>query len=77
MKRMKALIVADMGSNCNAVYEDASGSYTITFHPSYQEKILKDSLLRLKATHPDIYAEYVSVSESRRFQVKKSKLKSA
>ena len=34
MKRMKALIVADMGSSCNAVYEDASGSYTITFHPS-------------------------------------------
>lgn len=77
MKRMKALIVADIGGSSSAVYEDASGSYTVTFHPSYQEKILKDSLLRLKAAHPDVYVEYVSVSESRKFQVKKSELKTA
>jgi putative phage-type endonuclease len=77
MQRTKALIVADMGNSCKAVYEDASGSYTVTFSPSYQEKIPKDSLLRLKAVYPDIYAEYVSLSESRRFHVKKTKLKTA
>ena len=70
MDRMKALIVADMGSSCTAVYEDASGSYTVTFNPSYKESIVKDSLLRLKESHPDIYTEYVSVSESRRFSIK-------
>lgn len=70
MDRLKALIVADMGSSCTAVYEDASGSYTVTFNPSYKESILKDSLLRLKESHPEIYAEYVSISESRRFSVK-------
>ena len=70
MDRMKALIVAYMGSSCTAVYEDASGSYTVTFNPSYKESIVKDSLLRLKESHPDIYTEYVSVSESRRFSIK-------
>ena len=33
---------------------------------SYKESILKDNLLRLKESHPEIYTEYVSVSESRR-----------
>lgn len=72
MDRMKALIVADMGSSRTAVYEDASGSYTVTFNPSYKESIVKDSLLRLKESHPDIYAEYVSISESRRFNIKRA-----
>ncbi|MEY8419654.1 lambda-exonuclease family protein [Oscillospiraceae bacterium 44-5] len=70
--RMKALIAAGMGSSRTAVYEDASGSYTVTFKPSYKESIVKDSLLRLKESHPDIYAEYVSISESRRFSVKRA-----
>ena len=77
MDRMKALIVADMGSSCTAVYEDASGSYTVTFNPSYKESILKDSLLRLKERHPEIYTEYVSISESRRFNVKRAEPKAA
>ena len=77
MDRMKALIVADMGSSCTAVYEDASGSYTVTFNPSYKESILKDNLLRLKESHPEIYTEYVSVSESRRFNVKRAEPKAA
>ena len=77
MKRIKALIVADMGGSCTAVYEDASGSYTVTFNPSYHEKMLKENLLRLRETHPDIYAEYVSVSESRRFNVKRAKANAA
>ena len=77
MDRLKALIVADMGSSCTAVYEDASGSYTVTFNPSYKESILKDSLLRLKESHPEIYTEYVSVSESRRFNVKRAEPKAA
>lgn len=71
MLRLKAQIVADMGTSCTAVYEDVSGIYTVTFNPSYQEKMLKDNLLRLKESHPDIYTEYVSVSESRKFNVKR------
>ena len=77
MLRLKAQIVADMGSSCTAVYEDASGSYTVTFHPSYQEKMRKENLLRLKESHPDIYAEYVSVTESRKFNVKRAEPRAA
>ena len=77
MDRLKALIVADMGESWSAAYEDGSGSYTITFKPSYSEGILKDNLLRLKDAHPDIYAQYATTSESRRFNVKFAAAKAA
>ncbi len=77
MERLKALILADMGGNCSAIYQDEGGSYTVTFNPSYKEGILKDNLLRLKDAHPDIYAEYVTTSESRRFNVKYAAAKAA
>ena len=72
MERLKALIVADMGKSCKAVYEDAGNSYTITFNPTYRKTISKEGLERLKAVHPDIYTEYVTTSESRRFSIKKA-----
>ena len=77
MERLKALIVADMGESWSAAYEDEGGSYTVTFKPSYSEGILKDNLLRLKDAHPDIYAEYATTSESRRFNVKFAAAKAA
>lgn len=77
MDRVKALIVADMGRSGSAVYKDASGSYTVPFNPCYKEGIFKDNLLRLKETHPEIYREYVSVSESRRFNVKRAEPEAA
>lgn len=70
LERLKALILADMGGSCSAVYDDREGSYTVSFNPSYKESILKDNLLRLKEAHPDIYAQYATMSESRRFNVK-------
>ena len=71
MARLKALIVADMGNSCKALYEDAEGNYTITYNPVYKQSIPKEGLDRLKAVHPEIYSEYVKTSESRRFLVKK------
>ena len=38
--------------------------------PSRRLSILKDDLLRLKDAHPDIFDQYVSMSESRTFNVK-------
>ncbi len=70
MDRLKALIVSDMGGSCSAVCQDAGGSYTVTFKPSYTEGIPKDNQLRLKEAYPDIYAQYATTSESRRFIVK-------
>ncbi len=72
MQRLKALIAADMGTSCRAVYEDVSGNYTVTFDSSRKPVVRKDDLLRMKLVHPDIYAEYVTVSESRRFNVKRA-----
>ena len=72
MQRMKALIVADMGTSCTATYEDANGGYTVTYNPYQKAGIAKADLERMKELHPDIYAEYVTVSESRRFHVKRT-----
>ena len=71
MKRLKAMIVADMGKSCTALYEDAEGSYTITYKPVYKQGISKEALEKLKVLYPKIYGEYVTTSESRRFHVKK------
>ena len=70
MERLKASIVADMAGSWSASYEDKAGSYTVTMKPSRRLSILKDDLLRLKDAHPDIFDQYVSLSESRTFNVK-------
>ena len=70
MKRLKALIVADMGKSCSAVSEDGC---TITWNPVRKLGVSKEGLERLKAVHPDIYTEYVTVSESRRFNIRRPK----
>ena len=74
MKRMKALIVADMGTSASAISEDG---YTITRKLSYTPGIFKDNLERLKMAHPDIYTEYVTFSERRNFHIKKTDAEAA
>lgn len=70
MQRLKGILIAEMGSSCTALCEKEGVSYTITYNPIRKAVIDKDSLLRLKLQYPDIYEEFVTVSESRRFQVK-------
>lgn len=72
MKRLQGRIVAEMGRSCIATANSNDGSYTITYKPVIKPGIDKESLIRLRAQHPDIYEEYVSLSESRRFYVKRS-----
>ena len=67
MQRLKGLIVADMGGSCSAICEDGC---TVTWKPVRKVGISKDSLERMKEVHPDIYAEYATVSESRRFNIR-------
>lgn len=74
MQRLKALIVADMGQSCSAISTDGS---TITWKPFRKSGISKAGLERMKEVHPDIYAEYVTFSESRRFSIKHPKLEAA
>lgn len=77
MNRLKALLVEAMGTSPMATYEDTCGSYTVTFNPVRRPGISKEGLERMKEVHPEIYAEYVTVSESRRFNIKQSKPKAA
>ena len=45
--------------------------YLVTYNPVYRTGISKNSLEKLQVQHPDIYDEYVEVTESRRFSAKK------
>jgi len=74
MDRMKALIVADLGTSSSAISEDGCA---ITWKASRTPGIFKESLERLKAMHPDIYAEYVTFSERWNFSVKQPKPEAA
>ena len=65
MKRLKAALVAEMGKSCKAVCQQDGVNYIVTYNPVRKPGIDKDNLMRLKLDHPDIYEQYVTVSESR------------
>ena len=71
------MLIERMGTSCTAVYNGPTESYTITYNPVRSAGISKDALERLKDEHPDIYDQYVTVSEWRRFHVKKAALQAA
>ena len=71
MKRLQGRIVAEMGRSCTATANSGGVSYSISYKPTRKPDIGKENLIRLKAQHPDIYEDYVTVSESRRFYVKR------
>ncbi|WP_432764140.1 YqaJ viral recombinase family protein [Hungatella hathewayi] len=77
LQRLKGMLVAEMGTSCTAVCKRGEVSYTITYNPVRKTVIDKDGLLRLKLQHPDIYEQFVSVSESRRFNVKAASVNAA
>ena len=77
IKRLKGMLIERMGTSCTAVYNGPAESYTVTYNPVRSASISKDALERLKDEHPDIYDQYVTVSEWRRFHVKKAALQAA
>lgn len=70
MQRLKAALIAEMGKSCKATCQQDGVNYTVTYNPVQKPGISKNNLLRLKLDHPDIYEQYVTVSEYRRFNVK-------
>lgn len=70
MGRIKGLITDAMGKSCLASCGAGGTRYFVSYNPVYKSGIDKNGLLRLKECHPDIYDEYVTVSESRRFYLK-------
>ena len=77
MSLIKGLVVDTMGKACLASCIVDGAPWQVTYKPVYTTGIDKDNLLRLKERHPDIYDEYVTVSESRRFYVKQKKKEAA
>lgn len=77
LKRMKGLIIAEMGAGCSAICDLDGRSYVVTYNPSGRPIMTKQNLARLQAQHPDIYNEYVTISESRRFNVKEQREEAA
>lgn len=73
LQRMKGLIVAEMGVCCTAACSLEGVPYKVTYNPVRKSLVSKENLVRLQAQHPDIYEEYVTVSESRRFYVKEQR----
>ena len=72
LQRLQAILAAEMGRSCTAVCDRDGRRYTVTYNPVRKPMVDKDSLMRLKLLHPEIYEQFVTVSESRRFYVKAS-----
>ena len=72
MKRLQGRIIAEMGKGCTATCQRGQSAYNVTYKPTRKSDITKDNLVRLKAQYPEIYEQFVTVSESRRFYVKRS-----
>lgn len=70
MQRLKGALIAEMGKSCKAICQQDGVNYTVTYNPVRKPSIDKDNLDRLKLDHPDIYEQYVTISEFRRFSVK-------
>lgn len=77
LKRLRGCILDVMGSSCNAACTIGENNYKIEYNPIFKPTIDKDNLFRLKEQYPEIYEQFVTVSESRRFYVKKSREKAA
>lgn len=71
MKEAYLGIVEELGVSCTGVLRDGSTEYVVTYNPSYRTGIDKSNLERLKIHYPDVYDDFVTTTESRRFAVKK------
>lgn len=70
MKESYTEIVEALGVSCTGTLRDGATEYVVSYNPAYRTTIDKKGLERLKVNHPDVYDDYVSVTESRRFSVK-------
>lgn len=76
MKKLKAAILMEMGTNCRASCGTDS-PYVISNTPTARTTINKESLERLRLLRPDIYEEYATTSTGHRFSIKPAKAEKA
>ncbi len=72
MKRLQGRITDEMGRCCTAKYSQDGTDYTVSYNPISKTNINKDNLYRLQMQYPEIYEQFATTSEQRRFYVKKS-----
>lgn len=72
IQKLYVPVLDAMGSNTSAVYRSGGDQYSVTYLPNIRTSIKKEARERLQKEHPDIYDDYVSVSESRTFVLKKT-----
>ena len=72
IQRLQAILAAEMGSSCTAVCDRDGKRYTVTCNPVRKPMVDKDNLARMKLLYPEIYGQFVTVSEYRKFHVKVS-----
>ena len=77
IQRLKAILAAEMGTSCKAVCDMGGSRYTLTYNPVRKMMVDKDNLMRLKLQYPEIYEQFVTVSEFRTFHVKVSSVDAA
>ena len=70
MKRISVLIMDEMGAFCESELSLPGRKFLVTFKPQKSERILAKELEKLAIHHKDVYDEYVTKSESRKFSVK-------
>lgn len=71
LKALYAPIAEELGQTTSGFCLSGPARYEFSYKPSGRKSIKKADLDRLKITHPDVYEEYVTVSDSRSFAVKK------
>lgn len=69
MKRLRALIIAEMGDNCTAYCEVNGSCYKVTYNPVQKASIMKKDMLRMQTLYPEAYRQFVTTSEYRTFRV--------
>ncbi len=70
MTKIKGIIADEMGKRCSASCVIDGVNYAITFNPVPKPVIDKKNLAKLEIQYPEVYKQFVTVSESRRFNVK-------
>lgn len=71
MKSSYAEVAEALGVSCKGTLKAGGVEYAVSYSPVYRTGIDKKGLEKLKINHPDVYDDYVNVSESRRFSVTK------
>ena len=70
MKRLRGRIASEMGACCKAVGKYNGVDYLVTYNPVRKPTVAKDNLMRLQLNHPEIYDEYVTTCEYRKFNIR-------